>query len=114
VVVSDSKAGSWLVYTLLRVAIFLVFWLPLQLFTPLRGLLAVVAALLMSGAVSLVLLDRQRGRLGQAAAGFFGGINARIEASARAEDDEHVGDADGSDDAAVPGGDQAPVERTTE
>ncbi len=92
---SDSRAWSLVVYTLLRVAIFLAFWLPLQLLTPLRGLFAVVAALLMSGAVSLVVLDRQRGRVGQAAAGFFGRINDRIEASARAEDD-----------------DPAPVERT--
>jgi hypothetical protein len=33
-----------------------------------------------------VVLDRPRGRVGEAAAGFFGRINDRIEASARAED----------------------------
>ena len=85
--IEDSKTWSLVVYTLLRVAIFLAFWLPLQLLTPLRGLLAVVAALLMSGAVSLIVLDRQRGRVGLAAAGFFRRINERIEASARAEDE---------------------------
>lgn len=92
---SDSKAWSVLTYTLLRVAIFLVFWLPLQFLTPLRGLLAIVAALLMSGAVSLIVLDRQRGLAGQAVARFFHGINARIDASTRAEDgidDELVDD----------------------
>jgi len=76
------------VYTLLRVGIFLVFWLPLHFLTPLRGLLAAAAALLMSGAVSLVVLDRQRGRVGRAAGGFFERLNARIDASTRAEDDE--------------------------
>lgn len=84
---TDSKAWSWVVYTLLRVAIFLAFWLPLQLLTPLRGLLAIVAALLMSGAVSLIVLDRQRGRVGLATASFFRRMNDRIEASARAEDE---------------------------
>ena len=35
------------------------------------------------------MLDRQRGRVGHAvAAGFFGRINERIEASARAEDED--------------------------
>ena len=81
-----SRTRSIAVYTGLRVAIFVVFWLPLQLFTPLRGVLAVGAALLMSGAVSLVVLDRQRGRMGRATAGFFERPNDRIGASARAED----------------------------
>ena len=34
----------------------------------------------------IVVLDRPRGKVGVAAAGFFGRINARIDASARAED----------------------------
>lgn len=89
--VTDSRTWSIAVYTLLRVGIFLLFWLPLQLLTPLRGVLAAAAALLMSGAVSLIVLDRQRNRVGSAAAGFFHGINERIEASARAEDDDEPG-----------------------
>lgn len=73
-------------YTFLRVALFAAVWLVLEFWTPLTGLLAVVAALLMSGAISIVVLDRPRGDLGSVAAGFFGRINARIDAASRAED----------------------------
>ena len=71
---------------MLRIALFLAVWLVLELLTPVHGIWAIVAAILMSGAISIVVLDRQRGRVGVAAAGFFGRINERIEASARAED----------------------------
>ncbi len=81
-----SKARAVLVYTLLRVALFAAVWAILQFLTPIHGLLAVIAAILMSGAISLVLLDRPRGEVGTLAAGFFGRINARIDASSRAED----------------------------
>ena len=81
-----SKALAVLVYTVLRVAVFAAVWLTIELLTPINGLLAIIAALLVSGAISLLLLDRQRGRAASVAAGFFGGINDRIEASARAED----------------------------
>jgi hypothetical protein len=81
-----SKALAVAVYTVLRIALFLAVWLVLELLTPVHGIWAIVAAILMSGAISIVVLDRPRGRVGEAAAGFFGRINERIEASARAED----------------------------
>lgn len=102
---ADSRGWSVVTYTLLRVGVFVVFWLPLQFLTPLRGLLAVVTALLMSGAVSLILLDRQRGRAGQVVERFFHGINERIDASTRAEDD--LFDESGSARAQVSGGPSA-------
>ena len=83
-----SKAAAVLVYTALRIAVFAAVWLTIELLTPLSGVWAIVVAILVSGAVSLLLLDRQRGQVGAAAAGFFGRLNERIEASARAEDDD--------------------------
>lgn len=81
-----SKTLAVLVYTALRVAVFAAVWLTIELLTPITGLLAIITAILASGAISLLLLDRQRGRAASVAAGFFGRINERIEASARAED----------------------------
>ena len=81
-----SKTLAVLVYTALRVALFAAVWLTIELLTPINGLLAIITAILVSGAVSLLVLDRQRGRAASVAAGFFGRINERIEASARAED----------------------------
>ena len=74
------------VYTLLRVALFGVVWVLVEFLTPFHGLWAAVAALLISGAISVVVLDRPRNKVGAAAGSFFGRINERIEASARAED----------------------------
>ena len=93
----SSKALAVLVYTVLRIALFAAVWLTIELLTPINGLLAIIAALLVSGAISLLVLDRQRGRAASVAAGFFGRINDRIEASARAEDvdDEPVAPAAG-------------------
>jgi hypothetical protein len=81
-----SKVSAIAVYTGLRLALFLAVWLTIELLTPISGLWAIVAALLISGALSIVLLDRQRGRMAAVADGFFKGLNERIEASARAED----------------------------
>lgn len=78
------------VYTLLRAALFVVVWVLIEFLTPIHGLWAAVAALLISGAISVVVLDRPRNKVGLAAGGFFGRINERIEASARAEDDDDV------------------------
>ena len=83
-----SKVLAITVYTVLRVALFAAVWLTLELLTPISGLWAIVLAILFSGAISIVVLDRQRDRVGAVAAGFFRGINERIEASARAEDDD--------------------------
>lgn len=87
-----SRAVAVLVYTVLRVALFLAVWALFQFLTPIKGLWAVVAGILVSGAISLIVLDRQRNAVAIAAGGVLGRINARIEASARAEDE----DADGA------------------
>jgi hypothetical protein len=87
-----SSRGSHLkaivVYTVLRVALLAAVWLVIELLTPIHGVWALVIALLFSGVISVVLLDRQRGAVGSVAEGFFGRLNARIEASTRAEDEE--------------------------
>lgn len=78
---------AFLLYTALRVALLAVVWWLVQLTTPLRGLLALAVALLISGLISIFVLDRQRERLSVGVAGFFGRLNARIDASTRAEDE---------------------------
>lgn len=77
----------------MRVGLFLAVWLLLQLVTPLRGLWAALVAILASGLISIFLLSRQRTAMSAVVGGFFGGINARIDAASRAEDfdDVHVG-----------------------
>jgi hypothetical protein len=77
---------AFIVYTLLRIALFALVWVIIELVTPIHGLWAAAAAILMSGAISLVVLDRPRNKVGAAAGQFFGRINDRIEASASAED----------------------------
>ncbi len=72
---------------MLRALLFGGIWLLLQLTTPLRGLIAAVVALLVSGVISTVVLNRQRAAMGVSLASFFGRINARIDASSRAEDE---------------------------
>lgn len=52
----------------------------------LRGVFLALIAFLVSGVLSLFLLDRQRDALGASVAGVFSKLNARIDASARAED----------------------------
>lgn len=83
------KTSGWAVirFTALRLLLFGFVWLLIQLTTPLRGLLAAVVALLLSGVISVVVLDRQRAATGAALAAFFGRINARIDESTRAEDE---------------------------
>ena len=71
----------------MRLGLLFAVWLLLQLVTPLRGLWAVVAAVLVSGAISLFLLQRQRAAMSAVVGGFFGRINARIDQASRAEDD---------------------------
>ena len=84
----SGTALAVLIYTLLRIALFAVIWVLVELVTPIHGLWAAVTALLISGAISVILLDRQRNKVGLAAGRFFGRINDRIEASARSEDDD--------------------------
>jgi len=85
--VKRSTALTIIVYTVLRIALFGALWFLIDMLTPLSSLLSAVAAILISGALSVVLLDRQRGAMGQAVGGFFERINDRIERSARAEDE---------------------------
>jgi hypothetical protein len=88
---ASAQARRWLAvlsYTWLRVLLLFAVWLLLQLVTPLRGWLSVVVALLISGVISLFLLNRQRASMSVVVASFFGGINARIDAATRAEDDD--------------------------
>lgn len=75
------------VYSLLRLLLLVVIWLPLQFLTPLRGLLALVVALALSGTISIFLLDRPRGEMATGVASFMQRMNDRIDASARAEDE---------------------------
>ena len=85
----NVKTTGWAIlrFTALRLALFGFVWLLILLTTPLRGLLAAMVALLISGVISVVVLDRQRAAMGAVLAAFFGRINARIDASARAEDE---------------------------
>jgi hypothetical protein len=88
---ASAQARRWLAvltYTGLRVLLLLAVWFILQLVTPLRGWLSVAVALVISGLVSLFLLNRQRASMGLVVSSFFGGINARIDAATRAEDDD--------------------------
>jgi hypothetical protein len=84
--VQSHGVGAVIWYTVLRVAVFAGLWFLIQLLTPLRGLWVVVAALLLSGAISMILLNRQRDSMSVVVAGFFGRINDRIEQGKRAED----------------------------
>lgn len=86
--VSRSRWISFLVYTLLRLLVFAAVWLLVQVVTPWRGLLAIAVAILISGGISLFLLDRPRGQLAVGVDAFMKRINDRIEASARSEDDD--------------------------
>jgi len=86
----NGTALAVVIYTLLRVALFAVVWVVVELVTPIHGLWAAVTALLISGAISVILLDRQRNKVGLAAGRFFGRINERIEASARSEDNDDL------------------------
>lgn len=84
--VRGSTVLSIAVYTILRLALFGVLWFAVAMLTPLSPLWSAVAAVLISGALSVVLLDRQRGAMAQSVGGFFERINSRIERSASAED----------------------------
>jgi hypothetical protein len=78
-----------LAYTTLRLLIFAAVWAVLQFLTPLRGLWSITLAILVSGAISMFALSKQRDAVSIGVSRFFGGLNARIDASTRAEDDEN-------------------------
>ena len=75
------------VYTAMRLGLFLAVWWLLQLVTPLRGLWAVALAIVVSGVVSIFLLNRQRTAMGDVVGGFFRRINQRIDEASRTEDE---------------------------
>lgn len=78
------------VYTGLRLALLLAVWLIIQVVTPMRGLLAIAVALVISGIVSFIVLDRSRDQASAGLSGVFGRINDRIEQSRTAEDWDEV------------------------
>jgi hypothetical protein len=82
-----SGAFSIAVYTAMRVGLFIGVWLLLQLLTSLRGLWAVAIAIVISGLISVFVLNRQRAAMSSVVGGFFGRINARIDAASQAEDE---------------------------
>ena len=86
-----SEKPRWLAvlaYTALRILIFAAVWALISLVSPLRGLWSVSLAILISGAISIFALNRQRDEVSVGVSGFFGRLNARIDASTRAEDDD--------------------------
>jgi len=99
-----SALIALVVYTVLRVALFFGVWALLWFLTPLDALWSAVAAILVSGAISLIVLDRQRGRVGAAAGGFFSRIIARIDAATRAEDVDEPWEGSASSGAPAAGG----------
>jgi hypothetical protein len=74
------------IYTGLRVALLAAVWLLVQVVTPIRGLLAIAIAVVISGVISFIVLDRSRDRASIGLAGAFSRINDRIERSRTAED----------------------------
>ena len=73
-------------YTTLRVAVLLAVWLAIQVVTPLRGLIAIAVALVISGVISFFVLDRPRNQASRGLSGILRRIDERIERSRTAED----------------------------
>ncbi len=74
------------IYTGLRLALLAGVWLVIQIVTPMRGLLAIAVALVISGVISFIALDRPRDRASAGLSGVFRRIDDRIERSKVAED----------------------------
>lgn len=83
---APRSGRAFAVYTGLRILLVVAVWFAIELVTPLRGVLSIAVAILVSGAISLVVLRQPREELGQGVAGFFSRMNARIDASTTAED----------------------------
>ena len=81
-----NKSIAWVSYTTIRLALVVLVWLALQFFTPIRGLLAIALALLISALFSIIFLSRQRDAMSESMFGFFRRLNERIDASAAKED----------------------------
>ena len=81
-----NKSVAWFSYTTIRLALVVLVWLAIQFFTPIRGLLAVALALLISAVFSIIFLSKQRDAMSESVFGFFRKLNERIDASAAKED----------------------------
>lgn len=81
-----NRSVAWLSYTSIRLALVALVWLVLQFFTPIRGLLAIALALLISALFSIIFLSKQRDAMSESVFGFFRKLNERIDASAAKED----------------------------
>lgn len=81
-----NKSVAWVSYTTIRLALVILVWLALQFFTPIRGLLAIALALLISALFSILFLSKQRDAMSESMFGFFRRLNERIDASAAKED----------------------------
>jgi len=81
-----TAGRAFFVYTGLRLLLLLAVGGLLYL-TGARGLLLLVLAFLVSGALSLVWLDRPRASMSQGFGRAVGKVNDRIDAAAAAEDD---------------------------
>ena len=77
-------------YTGLRLALLVAVWLLIQAVTPLRGLIAAGAAIVVSAVISIFLLDRTRDKASIGLWGIFKRIDDRIERSRTAEDVDDV------------------------
>lgn len=75
-----------MLYTALRLAMFAGAWILIEVFTPIHGLFAAAFAIVISGAISIIVLNGQRDAMSAALFGFFRRMNSRIDASTRAED----------------------------
>ena len=82
----NNKSIAWVSYTTIRLALVVLVWLAIQFFTPIRGLLAIALALLISAVFSIIFLSKQRDAMSESVFGFFRKLNERIDASAAKED----------------------------
>lgn len=82
----NRSAWSVVLYTALRLIMFAGAWVLIEVLTPIHGLFAAAFAIVISGAVSIIALNGQRDAMSAALFGFFRRMNARIDASTRAED----------------------------
>lgn len=75
-----------LIYTGLRLALFVAVWIVVQLVTPWRGLLAIAVAIIGSGVIGFFLLDRPRDAASTSVWHVFRRIDDRIQRNALEED----------------------------
>ncbi len=72
-------------YTLARLGLLAV-TLGIGYLLGLRGPVLIIVGFLVSGLISLVLLNSQRSQLGGRISGYFSGINQKLDANTRKED----------------------------